>query len=106
VHELAATAGVSPWEYSLRELQWRADERMVAAWDRTAWLAYHIPFTGGRGRWQDYSPLRQAQRAASMNALNNTVAQAKARMPDTLTNDEIDARWAKHKQEQDNAQRR
>ena len=93
---------MEPWGYSLRELDWRAKVIGLTEWDKVAWLVYHVPFTGGKGKWQDYNPLRQLEKQATKRRFSKDMDSARAHLPDTLTEDEIEELWQKHLKEQNN----
>lgn len=92
---------MSPWDYSLKELAWTANAVRMEEWDKVAWLTFHIPWTGGKGQWTSYNPLRLEKKKADKAALDK--AGADAELPETLTEEEIEARWLAYKEGLKNA---
>jgi len=70
------------WEFSLRELVWRADCLRMETWDLQAWLILHIPHFGSRPlKFADVQPLRaDAARLAQARQLKRLLEQ-QARLP-------------------------
>jgi hypothetical protein len=88
---------VEPWDYSLRELVWRARARQMEDWDQVAWLCAHVPrFSKRRYTVEDFHPLRKARRQVNISELDRQIKEVESLLPDDLTEDEIEARWKKH----------
>lgn len=92
----AALAGVEPWNYTLRQLAWQARAAQEEAWARTAWLGHlvvNVLSSGRRVTADEVNPLKLASKRVSDSQLIERAKQARSKLPDTLTNDEIERRW-------------
>ena len=93
-HRLAARAGVDPWDYSLKELVWRAEEIQYDEWDRVAWLCLHMPRLSGEVMTiDDFHPIRIQEKKNALADIDKGIADVKELLPDELSEDEIERQW-------------
>ncbi len=93
---MAALAGVQePWPYTLRELVWRASALSRDRWNHTALLVQYLT-AGPLKRPLRYGQVHPfiAESPDSATAWDEFVFEARGRLPETLTEAEIAARYA------------
>lgn len=66
------------------------------AWDRTAWLCFHIPSFGKERRtFESFHPIRSGKRKADVAATAEWMEEVRKDLPKSLTPEEAEARWRK-----------
>lgn len=91
---LAGLAGVEPWSYTLRELDWMASAADEAEWSRAAELGAMVAGLAGAAiSPDDLNPYARARRQAERAAARKLLAHAAEVLPETLSAAEIERRW-------------
>jgi len=84
-----------PYSYQLWELQQIAVESDKLKWERLAYqLAQQAAFHGAkRAKPKHFNPYKQKQRSMDLAAWEEFAKKAKERLPDNLSEEEIERRW-------------
>lgn len=108
IHQLAAASSVEPWDYTLRELKWRADSLRMEIGNYVAWVCIHIPTFAKRRRrrFEDYHPVLAGQQQVSLAAMREFMDWASKILPQKLSETEKQKGWEEFKRKRDNRARR
>ena len=76
-----------------------ANAREMRFWDGVAWLCLHMPTMSKKKRsLSDFHPIRKQKAKVNLQRVEKQMDEFSNTLPKTLTEEEIKARWLKHKE--------